>query len=112
LHTLCVAAEPHPVTIKSLIAVKFTNEDEKSNHPICPACMKGLNNGTKISSKSVSIEQLFYRRHVHLQLYIISSSKMRACHLQQMHRFICQEEPNLLCMRTQDQGKGHYRHEC
>ncbi|GAB5593130.1 hypothetical protein Unana1_08030 [Umbelopsis nana] len=49
LHTLCVAAEPHPVTIKSLIAVKFTNEDEKSNHPICPACMKGLNNGTKIS---------------------------------------------------------------
>ncbi|KAI8577959.1 hypothetical protein K450DRAFT_249230 [Umbelopsis ramanniana AG] len=46
---VCVAGAPHPVTIKSLIPVKFTNEDEKSNHPICPACMKGLNNGMKIS---------------------------------------------------------------
>ncbi|KAH8551027.1 hypothetical protein BGW37DRAFT_494537 [Umbelopsis sp. PMI_123] len=46
---MCVAGEPHPVTIKSLIQVNFTNEHEKSNHPICPACMKGLNNGIKIS---------------------------------------------------------------
>jgi hypothetical protein len=49
---MCVAGAPHPVTIKSLISVKFTNEDEKSDRPICPACMKGLNNGMKISGMS------------------------------------------------------------
>lgn len=46
---MCSASQLHPVSIKSLINVSFTKEDEKSSNAICPACMKGLNNGTKIS---------------------------------------------------------------
>ncbi|KAG2180233.1 hypothetical protein INT43_004022 [Umbelopsis isabellina] len=49
IQPMCAASKLHPVSIKSLINVLFTKEDEKSGNAICPACMKGLNNGTKIS---------------------------------------------------------------
>ncbi|CAM0139445.1 unnamed protein product [Umbelopsis sp. WA50703] len=49
IQPMCAASQLHPVTIKSLINVLFTHEDGKSGNAICPACMKGLNNGTKIS---------------------------------------------------------------
>jgi hypothetical protein len=55
IQPMCAASQLHPVTIKSLINVLFTHEDGKSGNAICPACMKGLNNGTKISGKLLII---------------------------------------------------------
>ncbi|KAJ2959553.1 hypothetical protein NQZ79_g5023 [Umbelopsis isabellina] len=49
IQPMCAASQLHPLSIKSLINVLFTQEDEKTGNAICPACMKGLNNGTKIS---------------------------------------------------------------
>ncbi|CAO3623671.1 unnamed protein product [Mucor hiemalis] len=47
---LCSAVEKaHPLSIKSLIDVKFETEGDKKNSNVCPACLKTLTNASKLS---------------------------------------------------------------
>ncbi|KAI9323519.1 hypothetical protein BX666DRAFT_2022249 [Dichotomocladium elegans] len=47
---LCTAAKtPHPVSLKSLIDVKFQLEESGNTKCQCPACLKTLSNAVKIS---------------------------------------------------------------
>ncbi|KAI7864110.1 hypothetical protein BDF14DRAFT_1837355 [Spinellus fusiger] len=47
---MCTAVkESHPVSIKSLTAVKFQEEDGRNDRHVCPACLKSLSNSTKLS---------------------------------------------------------------
>ncbi|KAI7901006.1 uncharacterized protein BX663DRAFT_537339 [Cokeromyces recurvatus] len=46
----CTAVEKeHPLSIKSLIDVKFQTEDTNKDKKICPACLKTLTNASKLS---------------------------------------------------------------
>ncbi|KAI9250884.1 hypothetical protein BDA99DRAFT_204314 [Phascolomyces articulosus] len=48
--TMCTAVKiPHPVSLKSLIDVKFQYEDEAKKKCQCPACLKSLSNASKFS---------------------------------------------------------------
>jgi nitric oxide synthase-interacting protein len=47
--TLCTATQKnHPILIKKLISIHFTESKPNSHDYICPSCMKGLTNGTKM----------------------------------------------------------------
>nr|CAG8632367.1 9689_t:CDS:10 [Entrophospora candida] len=52
LQTMCTATNPeHPLSIKNLVATKFTetkDSDSKKIHYICPSCRKTLTNSLKI----------------------------------------------------------------
>ncbi|KAG0167147.1 hypothetical protein DFQ28_003380 [Apophysomyces sp. BC1034] len=48
--TMCTAVkDPHPVSLKSLIEIKFQTEDNKKDKHVCPACLKTLSNSMKFS---------------------------------------------------------------
>ncbi|GAA5795746.1 hypothetical protein EDC94DRAFT_595711 [Helicostylum pulchrum] len=47
---ICNATDKaHPLSIKSLINVKFQTEDSKNESNVCPACLKTLTNASKLS---------------------------------------------------------------
>ncbi|KAJ3034214.1 hypothetical protein HDV00_005261 [Rhizophlyctis rosea] len=47
--TMCTASETqHPVTIRKLIPVKFTEAKGTKGEYVCPSCMKAFTNGSKI----------------------------------------------------------------
>lgn len=49
---ICTADEnTHPLSIKSLIDVKFQTENDNQKKNICPACLKSLTNASKLSGK-------------------------------------------------------------
>jgi nitric oxide synthase-interacting protein len=49
---ICSASEEtHPLSIKSLIDVKFETENTKDKKKVCPACLKSLTNASKLSGK-------------------------------------------------------------
>ncbi|KAJ3299011.1 hypothetical protein HK104_010093 [Borealophlyctis nickersoniae] len=46
---MCTASdEPHPITLKKLVPVKFTEAKGKKEEYICPSCTKTFTNGSKI----------------------------------------------------------------
>ncbi|CDH50037.1 zinc finger nitric oxide synthase-interactingprotein [Lichtheimia corymbifera JMRC:FSU:9682] len=48
--TMCLATKtPHPVSLKTLIEVKFQQEEGNKSKCQCPACLKTLNNSVKFS---------------------------------------------------------------
>ncbi|CEP11050.1 hypothetical protein [Parasitella parasitica] len=50
IQVLCTAVEKtHPLSIKSLIDVKFQKEDGSKSKNVCPACLKTLTNASKLS---------------------------------------------------------------
>ncbi|KAI8646312.1 hypothetical protein BD408DRAFT_360073 [Parasitella parasitica] len=50
IQVICTAAEKtHPLSIKSLIDVKFQKEDGSKSKNVCPACLKTLTNASKLS---------------------------------------------------------------
>ncbi|KAI8589254.1 hypothetical protein BDZ88DRAFT_154354 [Geranomyces variabilis] len=49
LETICTATEtPHPVSVKKLVHVKFTDAKGDPTQRVCPACLKTLTNGSKL----------------------------------------------------------------
>ncbi|KAI9030018.1 hypothetical protein CLU79DRAFT_695200 [Phycomyces nitens] len=48
---VCAATKhSHPVSLKSLIPIKFQKEEGQKNKHVCPACLKSLSNSTKLSA--------------------------------------------------------------
>ncbi|KAL0075209.1 hypothetical protein J3Q64DRAFT_1267478 [Phycomyces blakesleeanus] len=48
---MCTATKhPHPVSLKSLIPIKFQKEEGNKDKHVCPACLKSLCNSTKLSA--------------------------------------------------------------
>ncbi|KAJ9049499.1 hypothetical protein DSO57_1023737 [Entomophthora muscae] len=45
--TQCTAAEPHNISMKKMIPIKFETSAESKDDPICPACLKVLTNASK-----------------------------------------------------------------
>ncbi|KAG2212911.1 hypothetical protein INT46_010467, partial [Mucor plumbeus] len=50
IQVICTAVDKtHPLSIKSLIDVKFQKEDGNNGKNVCPACLKTLTNASKLS---------------------------------------------------------------
>ncbi|KAI8981999.1 hypothetical protein BDF20DRAFT_973031 [Mycotypha africana] len=81
---ICTATEKtHPLTIKSLIDVKFTKEEKDKDKNICPACIKTLTNASKLSK--IIFDSLVLRNCGHvicntcIDMFVKKSKKCYVC---------------------------------
>lgn len=74
----------HPLSIKSLIDIRFQKEDGNKDENVCPACLKTLSNASKLSGN----HQTFIIQIVECHKLINQSNsvtKLRPCSLQSLH---------------------------